>query len=190
MSREIPNFIRDKDVIIASSYRRKNHFDEVLLASRIFESIGLNVYPPHNSEPIDLGNFVFLAGLGYEGLTKLKIERSFLEAIKRARLLFVLSTSSYLGHSASIETAYGLAVGTPVLVSKPISIFGGEVPPNLKAIIHKYHPPVVSLKEAEELGPGIFDFARKNGNFPHLKHEERRVIFSAVLNLARTLRSD
>lgn len=185
---EVPQFIRGKDILIASSYRRNDHLREVKEASFLFASIGLNVYPHHSTQPVNLeGGFVFLGG-GEIEYSKVKIERYFLEGIKKAQLLYVIPKGGYLGKSSSIETAYGLAVETPVFFSEQIREFGREVPFSMQSIILSHPTPVVPPADIQRHCRNIIGFARDNRNLPNLSDQQKRQVFSSILELMRSLR--
>ncbi|OGH16504.1 MAG: hypothetical protein A3C30_04935 [Candidatus Levybacteria bacterium RIFCSPHIGHO2_02_FULL_40_18] len=188
MSVEIPPFIRDKDIVIASSYRREDHFRETQRVSALFSDSGFAVYPLPDSEPIYLDvNFVFLGGGG--GLVeKKRLERLFLEAIKRARFMYVVATNGYVGHSTGTEIAYALAVGTPILSSEKILNFGREIDQDIITIIEKHHPPIVPVEQIEEMGTDILDLVSNNNRCSSLGESEKRKIFDSLLGLFRTLR--
>lgn len=184
---EAPQFINGRDVIIASSYRRANHLSQVREASRSMSQSGFHVYPTHNAEAVNIGeDFVFLGDeMDYE---KTKIERFFLEGIKRARLLYVVTTGGYIGKSTSIETAYSLAVGTPVIISESIKSFGNEVPQAIRNIIQSVPFPIIPTDEITKSSSEILDIAQRNGNSPYLSYEQRGQVFRGLIRLLKDLR--
>ena len=189
MSSEFPRFLKGKDIIIASSYRNAKHLDEVRQVSRLFSERGQEVYPPYDAEPLNIdSDFVFLGGIDQDGMKKMKIERFFLEAIKKAKLMYVVTTNGYVGHSTSVEIAYSLAVGTPTFVSEQIRTFGNEVTPEIQSLITEHHPSVVPILGVQQYGMGLLNFANINENRPTLDKQERRKVFNSLLGLLRTLR--
>lgn len=190
MSREfpVPVYLSGKDIVVASSYRRQRHFDQVKAVSRLFTELGQDVYPLQDATPVNIdSDFVFLGGIE-EDMEKMKIERFFLEGIKKAKLMYVVATNGYVGHSTSTEIVYALAIGTPTLVSEPIISFGEEVTDEIRALIQKHHPSIAAITQVQEMGLGVLSFAKNDGNRPVLEPAEKKGVFTALLQLFRTLR--
>lgn len=182
---ELPQFLTGKDIIIASSYRKDAHFKEVMLVSGIFSSLGLSTYPHPNAEQSRWDEqFVFL-GVEDEGLSKIKIERYYLDAIKKARLTYAVTTNGYVGMSASIETAYSLAVGTPVILSQRIQEFGVDVPLPIRSIIKNAQIPILPIsKLTDEFNPE----AHLSLLRPSLSPAQNRQVFFSLLHMSRQLK--
>lgn len=182
---ENPNFIADREIIISSSYRK--NLADVRRASYLFASQGLSVYPDHEQiEVIVDDHFVFLGGVQQE-YDKRDIQQNFFRAIKKAKLLYVVTSDGYLGPTASVETAYGLAVNTPTILSEPIKRYGKYVQPETIEILEKYPIGIISIEEIYNAGKsGLLS----DQNLPKpaiLSESERRRLFFTITATLREL---
>lgn len=179
-------FIQNKNVLISSSYRR--YLEDVRRASRRFFDLGLAVYPNHNQEEIVLDDgFVFMGGEQHK-LSRQRIQISFFRAIQRAKLLYVVTSNGYLGQTASIETSYGLAIGTPTFLSEPIKNFGEGVPDVIIKILEMHKIPVLPIEDIEKFGK---DKVLKNRHLSKpspLNGQEKRDLFFSIVSTMRSLR--
>ncbi len=183
---ELPSFISDNDVIISSSYRK--HLTDVKEASLRFFQLGLEAYPNHNQEEAMLdGGFIFLGG-GQHKHSKSEIQRSFFQAIKRAKLLYVVTSNGYLGQTASIETSYGLATGTPTVLSESIKDFGEGVPNPVIEILESLTIPIVPIEEIPTLSKNGNINSEHLANSISLSERQRKDLFFSILSLMRQLR--
>lgn len=182
--REIPQFIVSTDILIASSYRREQHLKEVRAASFLFQSMGYSVYPTHNAQPINPDkDFVFLGG--EKNFTKRQIERHYLEGLRKAKLVYVVASGGYLDPSASIETAYSLAINAPLIQSEPINTFGDDVPVLITQILKNASIPIVGIEKLRNKST-LEMYTRRNGHF--LNAEQRKTVFSGLIYMFRQLR--
>lgn len=120
-----------------------------------------------------------------EGTSKVRIERHFLEAIGQVKFLYVVATHGYLGQSASIETAYSLAVGKTTFLSEPVTNFAPEVPQAVVDIIIQANLPVVPIQKLCLLKSDGVKAASDSITFSD--RQRKRVFFSA-LHLMRQLK--
>ena len=183
-SKERPRFLSGIDVLISSSYRK--HLEQVKQASFSLSRLGFNVYPKHDAQPVNPGeDFINLTGIT-EGISKVWIERHFLERIRQTKFIYVVATNGYCGQSASIETAYALAVGKPVILSESVTNFAPEVPQVIVDIIVQANLPEVPIQKLYLLKS---DGVQAINDSIALSDKQRRRLFFSVLNLMKQLKS-
>lgn len=184
------------DVPIVSSYRRKQHLDELKTAALSFKDFGLSTYPSHLQNPIKIDmEFVFFSGdLESIGNDKRRMEIEFLKAINGARLVYVVATNGYIGRSASVEFAYALLINAPVVLSQFITDFGEEVPQETKEIIENNQTliPIVPVQKIKELKRDSTLSSLPSKEKPPLlilSPEEKKAILLSIQSLVRHLES-
>ena len=189
-----PNFFINADVPIVSSYRREQHLTELKTAALYFKNLGLSTYPDHLQNPIKIDDeFVFFGGdQEVFDNNKRRMEIKFLQAINRAKLVYVVATNGYLGRSSSVEVSYGLLMNTPLALSQPITEFGEEVPKELKTVIenHKMLIPILPIEKIKELKIDRLLAVLPNREKPSLtslNEKDKRTILLSIRSLVRNL---
>jgi NTP pyrophosphatase (non-canonical NTP hydrolase) len=110
--------IDDLDVVLCGSFRK-----DVEGLRRLFEQLkdlGFNVLSPSNVEAVSEKNgFVYMQG--EEAQTAESLELKHLEAMERARLVWLHAPAGYVGPTAALELGFARASGVPVFsTSSPV----------------------------------------------------------------------
>ncbi len=192
----VPPYLYRTGVLIAGRYYG-DEFNSVKKAAKAFQDLGLAVYP--SPEPtitqIDGGNdtFMFL-GSQKDVEEPYEIEFGYLRALKALQdlpmsqqVLYVAVHDGYLGRSASIETAYAMALGKRIVFSEMPARFSKELSPKVKRILEinmgKY--PVIPVEQISMEYKGILGKVIPK---PILSTEEQENVVLAIHDLTRELK--
>ena len=192
----IPPYLYRTGALIAGRYYG-DEFRSVKNAAKAFQDLGLSVYP--SSEPtitkIDGGNDVFMfLGTKQEVEEPYKIEFGYLRALKALQdlpmsqqILYVAIHDGYLGKSASIETAYAMALGKRIVFSEEPRRFSMELSQKIRNIIEAQinNYPIIPVEQiTEQYKSALTKIIPK----PNLSIEEQENIVLALLTLERSLK--
>lgn len=194
---------RNKALIIGRFYGEE--VETVTNASRAIEEAGMPIYPNKNTSAIFIPHvnsvgysqedgFFFLSPGKKQSKTPVEIQGDVfdqMQDLKRSgKICYVAIHNGYIGESTSIELAYAISIGVPIVLAETeITRFSEKVPATLRDIIERYigRYPVVQVKNINRDSLRIAQRYARAVNVPELTKDERNAVINEACKLLQRL---